>query len=295
MFGVFLAGGEGPGRRVGELDEEMVYESRVGDVFALGSSSWRITDITHDQVLVLPAPGRPGRLPFWKGDGLGRPAELGRAHGEFLREIGQVSDPEAPDPADRRRAGHLGRRQPARPTWPSSAPPPAPCPTRRPSSSNGSATSWGTGGSCCTRRSGPPCTRRGRWWSRPGCGSGSASTCRRCTPTTASCFRLPDVEFEGGAPEFGDLVVLDPRPGGATSPPSSAVPRSSPPGSGSARPGRCCCRAGRSAAGSRCGSSGSGPPSCSRWRPRYPTFPIVAEAVREVPARTSSTSPAWST
>ncbi len=87
LYGVFLAGGEGPGRRVGELDEEMVYESRVGDVFALGSSSWRIVDITRDQVLVLPAPGLPGRLPFWKGDTLGRPAELGRAHGEFVREI----------------------------------------------------------------------------------------------------------------------------------------------------------------------------------------------------------------
>src|SRR5450755_18630 len=96
LFGVFLAGGEGPGRRVGELDEEMVYESRVGDVFALGSSSWRIVDITRDQVLVLPAPGLPGRLPFWKGDALGRPAELGRAHGEFVREIsatvGAVAD-----------------------------------------------------------------------------------------------------------------------------------------------------------------------------------------------------------
>ena len=96
LYGVFLAGGEGPGRRVGELDEEMVYESRVGDVFALGSSSWRIVDITRDQVLVLPAPGLPGRLPFWKGDTLGRPAELGRAHGEFVREIssnvGAVAD-----------------------------------------------------------------------------------------------------------------------------------------------------------------------------------------------------------
>jgi len=88
LFGVFLASGEGPGRRVGELDEEMVYESRVGDVFALGSSSWRIADITHDRVLVLPAPGLPGRLPFWKGDTLGRPAELGVAHGAFVREVG---------------------------------------------------------------------------------------------------------------------------------------------------------------------------------------------------------------
>jgi ATP-dependent Lhr-like helicase len=95
MFGVFLAGGEGPGRRVGELDEEMVYESRVGDVFALGSSSWRILEITHDQVLVVPAPGVPGRLPFWKGDTLGRPAELGQAHGEFVRTVGGMSTGDA--------------------------------------------------------------------------------------------------------------------------------------------------------------------------------------------------------
>ncbi|MEA2306290.1 MAG: ATP-dependent helicase Lhr and Lhr-like helicase, partial [Solirubrobacteraceae bacterium] len=87
LFGVFLAGAEGPGRRVGELDEEMVYESRVGDVFLLGSSSWRIQDITHDRVLVTPAPGEVGRMPFWKGDAPGRPAELGRALGAFLREV----------------------------------------------------------------------------------------------------------------------------------------------------------------------------------------------------------------
>ncbi|HEX3003562.1 MAG TPA: ATP-dependent helicase [Angustibacter sp.] len=87
LYGVFLATGEGPGRRVGELDEEMVYESRVGDVFTLGSSSWRIEDITHDRVLVTPAPGQPGKLPFWHGDALGRPAELGRAVGAFVREV----------------------------------------------------------------------------------------------------------------------------------------------------------------------------------------------------------------
>ena len=87
LFGVFLVGGTGPGRRVGELDEEMVYESRVGDVFALGATSWRIESITHDQVLVTPAPGIPGRLPFWRGDTLGRPAELGEAIGAFTREL----------------------------------------------------------------------------------------------------------------------------------------------------------------------------------------------------------------
>ncbi|GGS16556.1 DEAD/DEAH box helicase [Streptomyces aureoverticillatus] len=99
LFGVFLAGADPKkgGGRVGELDEEMVYESRVGDVFTLGTSSWRIEDITRDRVLVSPAPGVPGRLPFWKGDQLGRPLELGRALGAFLREIGSL-------PADDARA-----------------------------------------------------------------------------------------------------------------------------------------------------------------------------------------------
>ncbi|WP_192498570.1 DEAD/DEAH box helicase [Ornithinimicrobium pratense] len=86
LYAVMLATGDGPGRRVGELDEEMVYESRVGDVFTLGTTSWRIEDITHDQVLVTPAPGQIGRLPFWKGEAQGRPAELGAAVGAFLRE-----------------------------------------------------------------------------------------------------------------------------------------------------------------------------------------------------------------
>ena len=95
LFGVFLAGGDGPGRRVGELDEEMVYESRVGDTFTLGSSTWQISDITHDRVLVVPAPGAPGRLPFWHGDAPGRPAELGRALGGLVRELGGLSPPQA--------------------------------------------------------------------------------------------------------------------------------------------------------------------------------------------------------
>lgn len=97
LFGVFLAGADPKkgGGRVGELDEEMVYESRVGDVFTLGTTSWRIEDITRDRVLVSPAPGVPGRLPFWKGDQLGRPLELGRALGAFLREIGGLSAEDA--------------------------------------------------------------------------------------------------------------------------------------------------------------------------------------------------------
>jgi ATP-dependent Lhr-like helicase len=85
LFGVFLVGERRS--RVGELDEEMVYESRVGDVFTLGSTSWRIEEITHDQVLVSPAPGLAGKLPFWHGDAPGRPIELGRALGAFVRDL----------------------------------------------------------------------------------------------------------------------------------------------------------------------------------------------------------------
>ncbi|NHF63779.1 ATP-dependent helicase [Microcella pacifica] len=90
LYGVFLPG-EGAGRRVGELDEEMVYESRVGDVISLGATSWRIDEITHDRVVVTPAFGQPGKVPFWRGDGLGRPAELGRALGAATRELGAVT------------------------------------------------------------------------------------------------------------------------------------------------------------------------------------------------------------
>jgi ATP-dependent Lhr-like helicase len=100
LFGVFLAGAAPDksgrhSRRVGELDEEMVYESRVGDVFVLGASSWRIEDITADQVLVSPAPGQPGKLPFWHGDAPGRPPELGQAIGQYCRELGKADSERA--------------------------------------------------------------------------------------------------------------------------------------------------------------------------------------------------------
>jgi len=91
LYGVFMVGEAGtPGRRVGELDEEMVYELRAGmhgDVVVLGASSWRVEEIGHDRVTVSPAPGVPGKLPFWHGDAVGRPIELGRALGAFVDEI----------------------------------------------------------------------------------------------------------------------------------------------------------------------------------------------------------------
>ncbi len=95
LYGVFLVGGasgerggkRGASARVGELDEEMVFESRVGETFLLGASTWRIEEITHDRVLVSPAPGEPGKMPFWHGDRAGRPLEFGRAIGALSRTL----------------------------------------------------------------------------------------------------------------------------------------------------------------------------------------------------------------
>src|SRR5581483_10614293 len=89
LFGVFQVGGGG---RVGELDEEMVYEAREGQTFLLGASTWRIEEITRDRVLVSPAPGVPGAVPFWKGEGVGRPYELGERIGRAARELAALPD-----------------------------------------------------------------------------------------------------------------------------------------------------------------------------------------------------------
>ena len=101
LFGVFLP----DGTRVGELDEEMVYESRVGETFLLGASTWRIIDITFDRVVVTPAPGELGKMPFWHGDGPGRPVELGRAVGQLVRELRSEGDADAVAARLRQRCG----------------------------------------------------------------------------------------------------------------------------------------------------------------------------------------------
>jgi len=95
LYGVFLSGSEGKSIRVGELDEEMVFESRPGETFILGATTWRIDDITHDKVLVSPAPGEPGKMPFWKGEGPGRPLEFGRRIGAMVRELRELPLPAA--------------------------------------------------------------------------------------------------------------------------------------------------------------------------------------------------------
>ena len=93
LYAVFTTDGS----RVGELDEEMVYEARVGETFLLGASTWRIAEITFDRVIVTPAPGEPGKMPFWHGDGPGRPLELGRAVGAFVRDVVNELPEELPD------------------------------------------------------------------------------------------------------------------------------------------------------------------------------------------------------
>lgn len=98
LYGVFMMGdGGAPGTRVGELDEEMVFESREGDVFVLGASSWKIVEITRDRVTVTPAPGESGRMPFWHGDGPGRPLEFGRAIGALGRKLDKLEREQAED------------------------------------------------------------------------------------------------------------------------------------------------------------------------------------------------------
>jgi len=95
LYGVYLVSGGEKSKRVGEVDEEFVFESRVGEVFLLGASSWRIEEITHERVTVTPAPGEPGKMPFWHGDRPGRPRELGRAIGALARELSALTPAKA--------------------------------------------------------------------------------------------------------------------------------------------------------------------------------------------------------
>ena len=163
LFGVFLVG-EGsasgrhnPGRRVGELDEEMVYETRVGDVFTLGTTSWRVEQITHDQVLVSPAPGRPRPAAVLEGR-LSAPPAGARSSLRRLRPGDRQARPGAAYERLRDWPGSTSSpRRTCRAIWPSSRRPPPRCPPTPPWWSSGSATSSATGGCACTPRSAPAC------------------------------------------------------------------------------------------------------------------------------------------
>src|SRR5205085_11782122 len=137
------------GKRVGELDEEMVYEMRPGETFVLGASTWRVADITPSQVMVTPAPGEPGRIAFWHGDALGRPIEVGRAMGEAMRELTTMEAEKATARLHERSRfdqlaadnlmNYLSDQQKR----------PVPCPTTARSSSSDFAISWAIGASPC--------------------------------------------------------------------------------------------------------------------------------------------------
>ncbi len=261
LFGVFLVGEKAS--RVGELDEEMVYESRVGDVFALGATRWRIEDITHDRVLVSPAPGQPGRLPFWKGDQLGPARRARRRRRRVHPRAGGARHRRGAGPRARGRARRLGGRQPGRVPARSSARPPRRCPSDRTAAGRAvprRARRLADRRALALRR--PRSTRRGRWRSARGCASATASTRRRCPPTTASCCASPrPTRSRPGA----ELVVFDARRDrghrhhrgrrvGAVRVPVPRVRRSCP----------AAARGATRAAAPRCGSSGSAAPSCSR-------------------------------
>ena len=263
LFGVFLP----DGTRVGELDEEMVYESRPGrDVPA------RRVHLAHRGHHLRAGrssrrrPGQPGKMPFWHGDGPGRPLELGRAVGEFVRErAGRAADAGARARcSDAARPRPAGRRRTSSPTSTSRPRPPARCPTTARSSSSASATRSATGGSACCRRSAPRCTRRGPWRCRRRLAERWGMDVEMMWSDDGIVLRLPEAVDELPDRRAAHRPRRDRR---ASSSASSRARRCSPRGSASARPGPCCCPGAGPTGARRCGSSASGRPTCWPWRP----------------------------
>ena len=302
LYAVFLATGEGPGRRVGELDEEMVYESRVGDLFTLGTSTWRIEDITHDRVLVTPAPGLPGRLPFWKGDSLGRPAELGRAVGAFVREVEALT----PDAARERvmaagldewaadnLLGYLREQREATGHVPDDR-------TIVVERFRDELGDWRVAIQLAVRRPGARPVGAGR--ERPDARpvrrrrAGDARRRRHRAAPARPRARRPRraCASAGSAASCSTSSPSTPTTCAASSPRRSAARRSSPRGSASAPPGPCSSPVAAPTAASRCGSSASGPRSCSRWPASTRPSPSCSRPCASA-SRTSSTCRAWST
>ena len=265
LFTVTTPGGaDGRGSRVGELDEEMVYESRVGDTFLLGTSSWRVEDITHDRVIVTPAPGRAGPDAVLEGR-VDRAAAGAGPGGRGVRPgDGRACPTTTPAPGRRPRGSTSGRPTTCSRTCASSARPPGTCPVIGRSSSSGSATSWATGGWWCTPPSAPRSTARGRWRSPPGCGSGGVWRCTPRARTTGSCCgsRTPSTtRAPRWCPRPRTCCSIRPRSSRSSSR-SWAGRRCTRRGSGSARPAPCCSPGATRSGVPRCGSSGSGRRSC---------------------------------
>ena len=234
----------------------------VGETFLLGATTWRIEEITRDRVVVTPAPGEPGKMPFWHGDGLGRPVELGRAIGAFLREVDDL-DRRAARRASARSTRWRCRNLRRLPRRGARRPPAACCPPTARSSSSASATSWATGASACCRRSAAGCTRRGRWPSRPSVRDRLGLEVQAMWSDDGIVVRLPEADE---APPV-DVGPARPRRGrGAGRRRAGQLARCSPPASARTRPGPCSCPAAGPARARRCGSSASGPPTCWRWR-----------------------------
>ncbi len=198
------------GRRVGELDEEMVYEARPGQVFLLGASTWRIEEITRDRVIVTPAPGAPGAVPFWKGDSVGRPKELGAAIGAFSR---WAVEQDAPRRWSATTTSTPAPRATSWPTCASSRRRPACCPASRRSCWSASATRSATGACACSRPSAGACTPPGAWRSRRGCTSATAWSPMRSGRTTGSSCTCPTStpRRPRSLPSAAELLLLEPE------------------------------------------------------------------------------------
>ena len=245
LYGVHLP----DGRRVGELDEEMVYEARPGQTFMLGASTWRIEEITRDRVIVSPAPGAPGALPFWRGDGVGRPVELGRAIGEFART--------AVDSRARRAGGGVrpGRARRAQP---------GDLPARAARGHARGALRPHDRDRALPRRdrrlapvravarSAAACTPPGGWRCRRASATASGWSPTPSGRTTASSSTCP-TPTSRPAPSWCWWSPTSWRSWWCA---SCRPPRSTAPASARTPPARCCCRAPTRASARRCGSSG---------------------------------------
>ena len=293
LFTVYLATESEKPSRVGELDEEMVYESRPGDVISLGATSWRITEITHDRVLVIPAPGQPARLPFWRGDDVGRPAELGAALGAFTGELAGL-DRRA---FDKRCAGLgfdayatdnlwglLDEQRTATGVVPTDT-------TLLVERFRDELGDWRVilHSPYGLRVHGPLALAVGRRL-RERYGIDEKPT----ASDDGIVVRLPDTFSAGTIPRPArNCSSSTPTRSTRSSPPRWAVRRCSRRGSGSARPALCCCPADTRAAARRCGTSASARPSCWTWRANTPTSRSCWRPSANA-CRTSTTSRRWS-